>query len=137
MNAKKVAIRLSSKRPNKLGWHEWAIKTKKLAAQAGIQFGDIYGVGGDYDSELWANLFRQGLSPEKAVEGRADSAAAFAGDTLAEMRVILTQFGFDPAAAAALQAEGMGPHELEDRARHMPGTVGSLEHSHNLRRSRS
>jgi len=135
MSAKRVASKLS-KRPNKLGWSEWANKTKDVAARAGIRFGDLYGMSGDYDSELWANLFRQGLTPEKAVEHLVDSAAAFAGDTLAEMRVILSRYGFDPSAAAALQAEGMGPHELEDRARHKAGTVGSLEHSHNLRRNR-
>ncbi len=133
--AKRIAKKLA-KKPNKLGWSEWATRARTAAAHAGIQFGDLYGVGGDYPSELWANLFRQGLSPEKAVTHLMDSAAASAGDTLAEMRVILARYGFDPAAAAALQAEGMGSHELEDRARHKPSTVGSLEYTHNLKRSR-
>jgi len=53
---------------NKLTWSQWAVETRKLAADRGINFGDIYAVGGDHDSELWATYFRQGLTPAEAVE---------------------------------------------------------------------
>jgi hypothetical protein len=56
------------RRKNKLIWSEWAVATRKLAADRGINFGDLYGVGGDHDSEVWANYFRQGLTPAEAVE---------------------------------------------------------------------
>lgn len=59
------------KKLNKLTWSEWARETKIIAERAGIRFGDLYGVGGDYDSELWANYFRQGLTPEEAVKQAA------------------------------------------------------------------
>jgi hypothetical protein len=53
---------------------------------------------------------------------------------LSEMRDLLEAKGYDPRHAIDLFEEGMGPHELEDRLRHRPGSVGSLEHSHNIHR---
>src|ERR1700722_6200068 len=45
---------------NKLPWSVWAVETRKIAERAGIKFGDLYAVGGDYDSDLWATYFREG-----------------------------------------------------------------------------
>lgn len=50
------------------------------------------------------------------------------------MRTLLSAKGFDPREAERLQAEGMGPGELEGRLRHAAGTVGSLDYTHNLQR---
>jgi hypothetical protein len=69
--AKRITERASvenPKRVNRLTWSEWAVETRKLAADRGINFGDLYGVGGDFASDLWASYFRQGLTPEQAVE---------------------------------------------------------------------
>ena len=135
MTARRVVSRLSKKRPNKLLWSDWAIETKALAAQAGIRFGDHYAVGGDYDSALWVSYFQRGFSPEKAVQ-RMLSTGEKVDTELAEMGEVLSRHGFDPIVATALHHEGMGPHELEARARIAPGAVGSLEYTHNLKRKR-
>lgn len=50
------------------------------------------------------------------------------------MRTLLSAKGFNPREAERLQAEGMGPGELEGRLRHAAGTVGSLDYTHNLQR---
>jgi hypothetical protein len=55
----------------RMPWSEWAVATARLAQRAGIRFGDLYAVGGDFDSDLWATYFREGLSPEQAVERAA------------------------------------------------------------------
>ena len=49
-----------------------------------------------------------------------------------EMKELLERYTFNPLHAYALQREGMGPYELEDRLKHAPGSVGSLEYTHNL-----
>ena len=49
-----------------------------------------------------------------------------------EMKDLLERHTFHPLHAHALHREGMGPVELEDRLRHAPGSVGSLEYTHNL-----
>jgi hypothetical protein len=54
---------------------------------------------------------------------------------LSEMEDILRRRGFNPHDARMLQVEGMGPEELRGRASHAPGSVGSLEYTHRLRRS--
>lgn len=54
---------------------------------------------------------------------------------LKEMRDMLRKKGYSPDAASKLQAEGMGPYELEQRLRVDPGRVGSLEYTHNLHRT--
>jgi SNF2-related domain/N-6 DNA Methylase/Helicase conserved C-terminal domain len=51
---------------------------------------------------------------------------------LAELADVLTGNGYDPADAARLQAEGMGPEELRECIKMTPGTVGSLEHTYGL-----
>lgn len=53
---------------------------------------------------------------------------------LAELKAILKDNGYDPGFAHDLLEEGMGPLELEDRLRHKPGTVGSLEYTHEIHR---
>lgn len=50
-----------------------------------------------------------------------------------EMGKLLTAYGYDPEHAGRLSEEGMGPYELTDRLRHPPGTVGSLEYTHNIK----
>jgi predicted RNA methylase len=52
---------------------------------------------------------------------------------LAGLADVLTQGGYDPADAARLQAEGMGPDELRERIKGLPGSLGSLQHTHGLR----
>ena len=51
-----------------------------------------------------------------------------------EMRELLHARGFDKRDAERLQDEGMGPIELNGRLRQAPGSVGSLEYTHNLKR---
>ena len=51
---------------------------------------------------------------------------------LAGLADALTRGGYDPADAARLQAEGMGPEELRERLKVLPGAIGSLQHSHGL-----
>ncbi len=55
---------------------------------------------------------------------------------MVEMEALLSKRGYNPADASLLMSEGMGPHELESRLKHSPGSVGSLEHSHNLKKVR-
>lgn len=50
-----------------------------------------------------------------------------------EMRDLLKNSGYDPRDAERLQAEGMGPFELKDRLRHVPGSMGSLGYTHGLK----
>ena len=49
-----------------------------------------------------------------------------------EMKELLERYTFNPLHAYALHREGMGPYELEDRLKHAPGSIGSLEYTHNL-----
>lgn len=54
---------------------------------------------------------------------------------LKEMEDILKKHGYDPKDAKALQAEGMGSHELEHRIKSTkPGGWASLEYTHNLKK---
>jgi hypothetical protein len=62
---------------------------------------------------------------------RSREAAAQARE-VAEMEQLLVAAGYDPAHAARLRAEGMGPFELEDRLKHKPGSVGSLPYTHGI-----
>ena len=55
---------------------------------------------------------------------------------LAEMKTLLKDKGYDPGFAHDLLEEGMGPHELEDRLRHAPGSMGSLEYTHEIHREK-
>jgi hypothetical protein len=50
------------------------------------------------------------------------------------MKEILERHGFDPKDARKLQAEGIGPHELEDRARRPAEGIGGLTYTHRLRK---
>lgn len=51
-----------------------------------------------------------------------------------EMGQLLWNHGYDPKHAKRLEAEGMGPMELEGRLKHKPGTVGSLERTHGIQK---
>jgi len=51
---------------------------------------------------------------------------------LSEMQDILKRFGYEPKHAERLQVEGMGPFELEDRARQTG--LGDLKHTHGIRK---
>jgi hypothetical protein len=53
-----------------------------------------------------------------------------------EMEDLLQRYGYDPAYAADLRHEGMGPYELESRLKNRPGSIGSLEYTHNIHRIR-
>ena len=55
---------------------------------------------------------------------------------LSEMRGLLEDRGYDPAFAIDLLEEGMGPHELEERLGHKPGSFGSLEYTHEIERGK-
>ncbi len=51
---------------------------------------------------------------------------------LREMQELLRKKGYGIEHAKKLQTEGMGPFELEDRLRHKPGSLGSLEYTHQI-----
>lgn len=53
---------------------------------------------------------------------------------LSEMKALLKDAGYDPDYAIDLLSEGMGPHELEGRLAHKPGSVGSLDYTHEIPR---
>jgi predicted RNase H-like nuclease (RuvC/YqgF family) len=60
---------------------------------------------------------------------------AYSAGELHEMEEILREHGYDPKDAKKLQAEGMGPHELEHRIKSTtPGEMGSLEYTHRLKK---
>ena len=52
---------------------------------------------------------------------------------LLEMKDLLKDKGYDPDYAIDLLEEGMGTKELESRLSHRPGSVGSLDYSHEIR----
>lgn len=57
------------------------------------------------------------------------------GDELREMEQLLKARGYDPGEAHRLQDEGMGPIELEHILKTTePGSVGSLEYTHNIQK---
>jgi hypothetical protein len=66
---------------------------------------------------------------DKSAGARSDVQAKF----LKEMEDALKKHGYDPKDAKKLQKEGMGPEELEERLKVKSG-VGSLEHTHNLKK---
>lgn len=52
-----------------------------------------------------------------------------------EVAAVLERHGYNPRDAKKLVAEGMGPHEVEQRAKIVGGGVGSLEYTHGLART--
>ena len=58
---------------------------------------------------------------------------------LLEIREILARYGYDPNDAERLYVEGMGPSEVEERAKRGRGAVpgiGSLEYTHRMKKVR-
>jgi hypothetical protein len=53
---------------------------------------------------------------------------------LSEMKTLLKDAGYDPDYAIDLLSEGMGLYELEGRLAHKPGSVGSLDYTHEIER---
>ncbi len=98
--------------------------------------------------ESWTSLridarrhFDHGDSPARAVSAIARSYRARRRRSTREsdhhyMTQILEFRGFATPAAYAriLVREGVGVFELQERLRHAPGSVGSLEYSHNFKR---
>ena len=58
----------------------------------------------------------------------------FDAEVIQEMSDLLGVCGYDPDQAEKLFDEGMGTFELEERLRHTPGAVGSLEYTHRLKK---
>jgi hypothetical protein len=76
-------------------------------------------------------------SPENIVRVKksASEEVAASPHELREMQDILKQHGYNPQDAKKLQAEGMGPSELEHRIKTTrPGGMGSLEYTHRLQK---
>ncbi len=90
------------------------------------------------EDEIDAALARSSMAPRAS---RTNGSRKTAGQiereigVLTEMAEILERGGFDPTDAERLLGEGMGPLELAGRVAIASG-VGSLAHSHGLRRIR-
>ena len=78
------------------------------------------------DPEFW--------DKEARSQRRRYAAQPWESRELKDMEDMLRSKGYDPADAKKLQSEGMGVYELEDRLKKRPGTDGSLDDTHGLKR---
>jgi hypothetical protein len=83
------------------------------------------------DAQKWKSENEKNKDNFKSAASKGEVDERF----LREMEGILKKHGYNPKDAKKLQAEGMGPEELEHRIKTTkPGGKGSLEYTHNLKR---
>jgi hypothetical protein len=74
------------------------------------------------------------LPSQRTESAEVESASEVGGSEVREMSELLVASGHDARHAADLNADGIGPHELETRLAVPSGEVGSLEFTHGIRK---
>jgi len=102
------------------------------AASCALQVRDALGKDDGRSFERF--LFNRTNSSGQAKSNPTRARSPWGKRELEAMQLLLANRGFDPKDAKKLQQEGMGEEELIGRLKHPAGKIGSLEHSHGLKR---
>ena len=110
---------------------EYKRKAPLRLPEAGMDYKKIIG-----NSSMAEQQRLAGIPVTEAERAPSGAHARMMKAELKEMQALLKKHGYDPKHAKALQKEGLGSYELEDRLKHKPGSVGSLEYTHGIKKAK-